>query len=110
MTLHNIIVTGYESAYLGDIFKGSFVVLAVILMAGAYILARQISKPMQNLNSVTDKIAHLDFSEKATYEGKDEIGQLSQNINTMASSLESALQELKTANQNLEIASENAKQ
>ena len=109
LTLHNIIVTGYESAYLGDIFKGSFVVLAVILMAGAYILARQISKPMQNLNSVTDKIAHLDFREKATYEGKDEIGQLSQNINTMASSLESALQELKTANQNLEIASENAK-
>lgn len=109
LTLHNIIVTGYESAYLGDIFKGSFVVLAVILIAGAYILARQISKPMQNLNSVTNKIAHLDFSEKATYEGKDEIGQLAHNINTMASSLKTSLQELKTANQNLEIASENAK-
>lgn len=109
LTLHNIIVTGYESAYLGDIFKGSFVILAIILMIGAYTLARQISKPMQNLNSVTNKIANLDFSEKTTYNGKDEIGQLSQNINTMASSLESSLQELKTANQNLEIASENAR-
>lgn len=109
LTLHNIIVTGYESAYLGDIFKGSFIILAIILMIGAYTLARQISKPMQNLNSVTNKIASLDFSEKTTYNGKDEIGQLSQNINTMASSLESSLQELKTANQNLEIASENAR-
>lgn len=109
LTLHNIIVTGYESAYLGDIFKGSFIILAIILMIGAYTLARQISKPMQNLNLVTNKIANLDFTEKATYDGKDEIGQLSQNINTMASSLKSSLQELKTANQNLEIASENAR-
>lgn len=109
LTLHNVIVTGYESAYLAHIFKISFVVLAVILMAGAYTLARQISKPMQNLNSVTDKIAHLDFSEKATYKGKDEIGQLSQNINTMADSLENSLQELKSANQSLEIASQEAK-
>ncbi len=100
LTLHNIIVTGYESAYLSDVFKGSFLVLAFILIAGAYILARRISRPMQNLNSVTSKIANLDFSEKATYAGKDEIGQLSQNINLMAFNLESSLEKLKIASEN----------
>ncbi|HDR8156124.1 TPA: HAMP domain-containing protein [Bacillus cereus] len=63
----------------------AFVVLLIFLASFYY--SKQIAKPLLQINSATKRIANLDFSEKIPITSKDEIGELSKNINTLSNTL-----------------------
>ncbi|EML6324681.1 HAMP domain-containing protein [Bacillus cereus] len=63
----------------------AFVVLLIFLASFYY--SKQIAKPLLQINSATKRIANLDFSEKIPITSKDEIGDLSKNINTLSNTL-----------------------
>lgn len=77
----------------------------VATLAGGVIIwfvSRKITTPILELNSISEKMVHLDF--EARYEGNshNEIGLLGENINKLSLSLERSISELKTANNELQ--------
>ncbi|HDR7948052.1 TPA: HAMP domain-containing protein [Bacillus toyonensis] len=70
----------------------AFVVVLVFLASFYY--SKQIAKPLLKINDTTKKIAHLDFTEKIPITSKDEIGDLSKNINTLSNKLHSHIGQL----------------
>lgn len=68
-------------------------VLVLIFLASFY-YSKQIAKPLLRINDTTKKIARLDFSEKIPITSKDEIGDLSQNINMLSNTLHSHIEQL----------------
>ncbi|HDR6822742.1 HAMP domain-containing sensor histidine kinase [Bacillus thuringiensis] len=69
-----------------------FVVLLIFLSSFYY--SKQIAKPLLQINNTTKKIASLDFSEKIPITSKDEIGDLSKNINTLSNTLDVHINQL----------------
>ncbi len=72
--------------------------------------SRRFTKPLIQMNEVMEKIANLDFSERTDIERNDEIGTLSQNINKVSDSLDSALTELREKNAQLQADIERERQ
>ena len=70
--------------------------------AATYLFATIFTRPVITINSTTKRIADLDFSEKCPSFRISELDELSKSINTLSSSLESALNSLKIENQQLE--------
>ncbi|MGE7873271.1 sensor histidine kinase [Bacillus paramycoides] len=70
----------------------AFVVVLIFLASFYY--SKQIAKPLLVINDTTKKIAHLDFTEKIPITSKDEIGDLSQNINVLSNKLHSHIGQL----------------
>lgn len=68
-------------------------VLVLIFLASFY-YSKQIAKPLLRINDTTKKIARLDFSEKIPITSKDEIGDLSKNINVLSRTLHSHIEQL----------------
>ncbi|MDK8180149.1 HAMP domain-containing sensor histidine kinase [Paenibacillus sp. UMB4589-SE434] len=68
-------------------------VLVLILLASFY-FSKGIASPLLRINQMTKKITELDFSEKLPITTKDEIGDLSRNINELSDTLNSYIQEL----------------
>ncbi|PFO80066.1 sensor histidine kinase [Bacillus cereus] len=68
-------------------------VLFLILLAAFY-YSKQIAKPLLQINTTTQKMAKLDFSETIPITSKDEIGDLSQNINMLSTTLHSYINKL----------------
>ncbi|GGE61939.1 sensor histidine kinase [Priestia taiwanensis] len=62
-----------------------FVLVLIVLVSLYY--SKRISKPLLEINKSTKKIADLDFSEMIPITTKDEIGDLSQNINKLSKTL-----------------------
>ncbi|MED2182562.1 HAMP domain-containing sensor histidine kinase [Bacillus wiedmannii] len=70
----------------------AFVVVLIFLASFYY--SKQIAKPLLKINDTTKKIAHLDFTEKIPITSKDEIGDLSENINVLSNKLHSHIGQL----------------
>ncbi|OJE49980.1 two-component sensor histidine kinase [Bacillus proteolyticus] len=70
----------------------AFVVVLIFLASFYY--SKQIAKPLLKINDTTKKIAHLDFTEKIPITSKDEIGDLSKNINVLSDKLHSHIGQL----------------
>ncbi|PHA28648.1 two-component sensor histidine kinase [Bacillus wiedmannii] len=70
----------------------AFVVVLIFLASFYY--SKQIAKPLLKINDTTKKIAHLDFTEKIPITSKDEIGDLSNNINVLSNKLHSHIGQL----------------
>ncbi|KPU57749.1 MULTISPECIES: sensor histidine kinase [Bacillus] len=70
----------------------AFVVVLIFLASFYY--SKQIAKPLLKINDTTKKIAHLDFTEKIPITSKDEIGDLSKNINALSNKLHSHIGQL----------------
>jgi len=68
-------------------------VLVLILLASFY-YSKGIARPLLRINQMTKKITELDFSEKLPITSKDEIGDLSCNINELSDKLHSYIQKL----------------
>jgi len=97
LTARQIVITGQEEAYLNQMFYAIYLLLGVILALAAWFLSRYVSKPLIDLSNMTQRLAQLDFSQKAQMDRSDELGLLSYHINLMASSLYVTLQELQGA-------------
>ncbi|GAB0169860.1 HAMP domain-containing sensor histidine kinase [Lysinibacillus sp. CTST325] len=69
-----------------------FVLILIVLVSFYY--SKKIAKPLLQINNTTKKIADLDFSEMIPITTKDEIGDLSHNINTLSKTLNSYIIQL----------------
>ncbi|MFQ8953086.1 MAG: histidine kinase dimerization/phospho-acceptor domain-containing protein [Oscillospiraceae bacterium] len=65
------------------------------------IFARQFSRPIAEMNDITEDMARLNFDRKLKVERCDEIGQLARSVNALSESLNTALTELTETNAKL---------
>lgn len=74
-------------------------------LAGGIIIwfvSRRITKPILELNRISEQMVHLDFEAKYNGRTGNEIDLLGENINKLSQSLEQSISELKTANNELQ--------
>ncbi|MFR3226711.1 MAG: HAMP domain-containing protein [Blautia massiliensis (ex Durand et al. 2017)] len=76
--------------------------VTVVVLAVDHWMGRCISRPVDALGAAARKMARLDFSAPCRVQTKDEFGELSRNLNTMAQNLQQALAQLQDANARLE--------
>lgn len=92
-----------ESASLANkFFLYSGTLVGILGGIAIWLITGKITKPIQQLNDISEKMVHLDFTSKYTGSSKNEIGMLGHNINLLSESLEEAIGELKTANNELQ--------
>ncbi|TCP63547.1 HAMP domain-containing sensor histidine kinase [Baia soyae] len=81
-----------------QMIKGYYVYLIILVLLLTILLSfyysKQIARPLLQINETTQKIAQLDFSEMISVDSKDEIGDLSKNINVLSSKLQSYIEKL----------------
>lgn len=76
----------------------------IVLMVGSaivYVTTGIITKPINKLARISERMTALDFETKYEGNAKDEIGILGHSMNTMSVRLEKTIAELKTANNKL---------
>lgn len=91
-------------------FIVSFVVIMFALMLSLIFITiymRRLTRPIQNICNITDKMSKLDFSEKCPPTKLTEITQLSDSINEMSSALDTALRDINEKNEKLLLDIEN---
>ncbi len=74
------------------------VVIIILSILAAYIYSHIISKPLIHLNGVAKQMAGLDFSIESHIDTKDELGELSRSLDTLAKNLKINIEELNEAN------------
>ena len=76
--------------------------ILIIGVIAAYIFSSYITKPIQQLSDIAERMSNLDFDVK--YHGKDksEIGVLGNSMNNMSKKLEENISQLKSANKELQ--------
>ena len=100
--MHTPVESIRESAKIANRFLAYMGIVATI--AGGIIIwfvSRKITKPILELNSISEKMVHLYFEAKYKGSDRNEIGLLGENINKLSASLEHMISELKTANNEL---------
>jgi len=78
-------------------FGVAFVLVPVLSLLYAGLL----TKPLRSLNGLARRLASLDFSVRARWRRKDEIGELARTYDFLADNLQGALAELREANDKL---------
>lgn len=81
------------------VFTGLLSILAGCCWA--YFFAKRFTGPIVTLNRLAQRMALLDFSQKASIEQADEIGELGKSINHLSDQLDSAISELNEKNRQL---------
>ena len=91
----NVSITSHFIALVG--------IAAILIGAVAVAFATNyITKPINSLARISNKMSGLDFSEKYTGKEKDEIGTLGDSINSMSDKLQKTIEDLKEANRKLQ--------
>ncbi len=90
-----------------DLFtKSNMFISLVVLLLGIWVvveIANSITRPIKNMQKVSEKLADLDFSDEVDENAKTrEITSLAQSINSMSKQLENAMVELQLANTELQ--------
>ena len=82
----------------------AYIGVAATLAGGIiiWLVSRKITKPILELNRISEKMVHLDFEAKYQGAAHNEIDLLGENINKLSLSLENSISELKTANNELQ--------
>lgn len=82
----------------------AIIVLAAIIMSIflSYLVSRIVTRPLLRINSIAGQMADLDFSNYIEIRTDDEIGHLSQSLNTLSMNLQSSMEELKLTNAQLQ--------
>lgn len=91
-----------DSAILATRFT-LFTGLLSILIGGiaTFFFAKRFTNPLRELSRIAQKMAVLDFSQKITFHGNDEVGALGQSITHLSTQLDAAITELNQKNQQL---------
>lgn len=92
-----------ESAKIANRFFAYVGILGAL--AGGIIIwfvSRKITRPILELNRISEQMVHLDFEAKYQGSAHNEIDLLGENINKLSATLEKSISELKTANNELQ--------
>ncbi len=77
-------------AYSSVIVRLVIMILIAILFSSVlfYYISKRVTTPVSQINSVVNEFSKGNFDRRVEYQSDDELGELSQNINRMANSLE----------------------
>lgn len=84
-------------AMLADSWRVPLIVWAILLLptlAVSYFLTRSITTPVERLRHMTKQVASGDLAHRTSVRRSDELGELADSLNTMASELESRVDQL----------------
>ena len=98
MPLENVFKAYAVSNRYFIIISASALVLGGILIL---ILTNSVTKPIYQLSEISKRMSRLDFSARYTGNKHDEVGELGNNMNEMASQLERTILQLQLANRQL---------
>ncbi len=70
------------------------VIIVVILLIGAFLFARNLSKPLKELGAASRKVAQGDFNTKVYLKNKNEIKELADSFNYMTDQIETLFTQL----------------
>lgn len=83
-----------------DLMRDYYVYIIVFVLVLSLILcfyySRIITKPLLKINKATKKIMEFQFQDKLSIKSKNEIGELSSNINQLSERMEGYINQLKT--------------
>lgn len=79
------------------------VFMIVLSLLGAYFIARYLTKPIIKISEAAMMMSQLDLSWRSQTRRTDEIGTLSESLNTLAQNLDGALNDLQNSNDALQI-------
>ena len=85
---------------------GAVVVALLVVSLLSCIIIRTINRAVSDVNRVLDGLAQRDLTARATYESKDEFGQISLNLNRMAEEIRGVVQEIGNATAQVATAAE----
>lgn len=76
-------------------------VILLISSFGAFLCSRVLVKPVLEISSISSRMANLDMTWSCKINQTDELGILTDSLNTMSRKLDAAMKELESANQKL---------
>lgn len=76
-------------------------VTALVTIVWAFYISHRFTRPIADISQITTKMQSLDFSEKISYIGNDELGVLSRNVNNLSETLSQTIGELNEKNKAL---------
>lgn len=85
-----------------DFLNAVTVVILILGAAAVYLTTGMITKPINDLANIAQRMSQLDFSARYTGKSRNEIGVLGQSMNMMSEKLEASISELKEANARLQ--------
>jgi len=98
------------TALLGGFYRYFYIAAVILLLGFAFLFSRMISSPLVKLNHAAKRLAKLDFSVRADMKRQDEIGELAQTFDYLATELRDTMGELQEANDQLQQDIEKEKQ
>ncbi len=85
---------------------GAVIVSLLAVAVLSWLIIRMIDSAVRDLNRVLNDLAARDLTARATYESKDEFGQVSRNLNRMAQEISGVVQEIGNATAQVATAAE----
>ncbi|MCS4314260.1 methyl-accepting chemotaxis protein [Pseudomonas sp. BIGb0381] len=85
---------------------GAVIVSLLAVAVLSWLIIRMIDSAVRDLNRVLNDLADRDLTARATYESKDEFGQISRNLNRMAQEISGVVQEIGNATAQVATAAE----
>ncbi|MBU5674899.1 HAMP domain-containing histidine kinase [Alkaliphilus sp. MSJ-5] len=86
-----------------DYYIYGFLVAILIIIILSYIYSKLIANPLIKINNTAIKMAELDFSVECNVKSNDEIGNLANSINILASNLNKNMKTLQDTNEKLRV-------
>ncbi|OKL36823.1 methyl-accepting chemotaxis protein [Domibacillus mangrovi] len=74
-----------------------FILTLVAIVAVAYFIAKQMTKPLVQLIHISQKMSNGDLTDHVNVKGKDELARLGSSVNIMAGSLRNLIQKVSNA-------------
>lgn len=97
----DLLVVQQTTEVLWSIFPYVILMIFALSFLCSLIYARYITRPIVRLSKISEEMASLDFSGQCSMAREDELGCLAQNLNSLSTSLSTALNDLHTANDQL---------
>ena len=97
----DLLVVQQTAEVLLSIFPYVILMIFALSFLCSLIYARYITRPIVRLSKISEEMASLDFSDQYSMAREDELGCLAQNLNSLSTSLSTALNDLHTANDQL---------
>ncbi|MFR3225524.1 MAG: ATP-binding protein, partial [Blautia massiliensis (ex Durand et al. 2017)] len=97
----DLLVVQQTAEVLWSIFPYVILMIFALSFLCSLIYARYITRPIVRLSKISEEMASLDFSGQCSMAREDELGCLAQNLNSLSTSLSTALNDLHTANDQL---------